>query len=234
MVSPTDPGRERRRSPRHPVQNVKGTLHLSADAKILNMSLTGMAVETDAQMKVGRTYSLTLKHRDDTALRLAGSVVWCHLRGLRKSDAGETRTVYEAGICFQEALTDQAAELARMLEATAIVAVEKRLSGRFQVNVTEPVSVRSDFHFVVKTISTVGLLIETEAAPAPGTMIEVEVSMNGHTLRTRGRVANLRELSGDGGNQTSQIGVEFVDTSDSERRVIEEFIGRHLHDDATD
>jgi Tfp pilus assembly protein PilZ len=230
MVSPGDPGRERRRSPRHPVQDVKGTLHLSAEAKILNMSLTGIAVETDTQMKVGRTYSLTLKHGNDYNLRLPGSVVWCHLRGLRRNEAGDTRTVYEAGICFQEALTDQAAELARMLGATAVIALEKRISGRFKVNVAEPVSVRSDYHFVVKTISTVGLLVETEASPPLGTMIEVEVKMNGHTFRSRGRVAHLRELSSDDGSHRSQLGVEFVETSDAERRAIEEFIGRHLHD----
>ena len=205
-------------------------LHLSAEAKILNMSLTGMAVETDAQMKVGRTYSLTLKHGQEHTVRLAGSVVWCHLRGLRKSEAGDTRTVYEAGICFQEALTDQAAELARMLGATAVIAVEKRISGRFKVNVAEPVSVRSDYHFVVKTISTVGLLVETEASPPLGTVIEVEVNMNGHTFRSRGRVAHLRELSSADGTRASQLGVEFVDTSEAERRAVEEFIGRHLHE----
>jgi PilZ domain len=215
------------------VQDVKGTLHLAAEAKILNMSLTGMAVETDTQMKVGRTYSLTLKHGTDNGLRLPGSVVWCHLRGLRKGEAGDTRTVYEAGICFQEALTDQAAELARLLGATAVIAVEKRISGRFRVNVAEPVSVRSDYHFVVKTISTVGLLVETEASPPVGTMIEVEVNMNGRTFRSRGRVAHLRELSSADGTRTSQLGVEFVETSDAERRAIEEFIGRHLHDDSS-
>ncbi len=215
------------------MRDVKGTLHLSADAKILNMSLTGMAVETDAQMKVGRTYSLTLRHGNEHALRMAGSVVWCHLRGLRRNETGDTRTVYEAGICFQEALTDQAAALARMLGATAVVAVEKRISGRFKVNVAEPVSVSSDYHFVVKTISTFGLLVETEASPPLGTVIEVEVNMNGHTFRSRGRVAHLRELSSADGTRTSQLGVEFVETSEAERRAIEEFIGRHLHDDSS-
>ena len=206
-------------------------LHLAAEAKILNMSLTGMAVETDAQMKVGRTYSLTLKHGSDRDLRLAGSVVWCHLRGLRRNQTGDSKTVYEAGICFQEALTEQAADLARMLGATAVIAVEKRISGRFKVNVAEPVSVRSDYHFVVKTISTVGLLIETEAAPPLGTVIEVEMTLNGHTFRGRGRVAHTHEISSADGDHRSQLGVEFVETSAAERAAIEEYIGGHLRDD---
>ncbi len=212
------------------MRDLKGTLRFSSDAKVLNMSLTGMAVETDTQMKVGRTYSLTLRHGDELSLRLAGSVVWCHLRGLRRNDTGETRTVYEAGVCFEEALSEQAADVARMLGAAAVIAVEKRISGRFQVNLPEPVSVRSDHHFVVKTISTVGLLIETEASPPLATMIEVEVQLHDRTLHSRGRVAHLRELSSDDGARRSQIGVEFVETSDADRKAIEEFIGRHLHD----
>jgi hypothetical protein len=230
MVNSGTHGRERRRSPRHPVRDVKGTLHLSSEAKILNMSLTGMAVETDAQMKVGRTYALTLRHGDEPSLRMSGSVVWCHLRGLRRGDAGETKTVYEAGICFDEALTDQHGELARMLETTAVIAVEKRISGRFKVDVPEPVSVSSDYHFVVKTISTVGLLIETEASPPLATTLEIEVNLRDHTVRARGRVAHVRELSSSDGGRRSQIGVEFVDVSDEERKTIEEFIASHLRD----
>ncbi len=228
MVSPGALGPERRRSPRHPVNDVKGTLHLCSDAKILNMSLTGMAVETNASMKVGRAYSLTLKYGNEQTIRLSGSVVWCHLRGLRRNEAGENRTVYEAGICFQEALTGRTEELARMLGATAVVAVEKRISGRFKLDVAEPVSVRSTHDFMVKTISTVGLLIETEEAAPIGSHVEVEVNLHGRTLTCRGRVAHLHELGGNGDAPRTQLGIEFVEPSAAERLMVEEFIRGQL------
>jgi hypothetical protein len=194
------------------------------------MSLTGMAVETDATLKVGRTYALTLRHGEEPALRLAGAVIWCHLRGVRRDDGGDSKTVYEAGIRFEEALSDQTARLAQMLGATAIVTVEKRVSGRFKVNVPEPVSVASDHDFLVRTISTVGLLVETEASAAPSSMVEIELDLQGAVLRSRGRVAHVRRVDGgDGGDGVkNQLGIEFVGTSERERRTIEEFVAGHL------
>lgn len=219
---------ERRRRPRHVVQNVEGTLHISADAKILNMSLTGLAVETDTQLRVGRTYSLTLRHGVDHSVRLSGTVVWCHLRSLRRSETGDTRPIYVAGVRFEQALTDRAAELARMLEATAVVAVEKRVSGRFKVNVPEPVSVAAEYHFGVKTISALGLMVETEAALALGTVIDVELHVDGATLRAKGRIAHVREVRDPGAARVSHLGIEFVETTDADRKAIEQFIADSL------
>jgi hypothetical protein len=222
------PAKERRRHPRHQVNDVKGTLHISAGAKIINMSLTGLAVETDTQMRVGRSYSLTLKHGTDFVLRLAGTVVWCHLRGIRKTDGGETRSVYHAGFRFEDILTEKAQELTRFLEATAIIALDTRISGRFKLKLTEPVDLDTEYPFVVKTISASGLLLETETAPPEGTTFEMEVHLHGAVLQTRGRIVHSREINNPKSGRITQIGVEFVDSAETDRRAIEEFIARQL------
>jgi hypothetical protein len=222
------PAKERRRHPRHQVNDVKGTLHISAGAKIINMSLTGLAVETDTQMRVGRSYSLTLKHGSDFVLRLAGTVVWCHLRGIRKTDGGETRSVYHAGFRFEDILTEKAKELTRFLEATAIIALDTRISGRFKLKLTEPVDLDTEYPFVVKTISASGLLLETETAPPEGTTFEMEVHLHGAVLQARGRIVHSREVNSPKSGRITQIGVEFVDSAETDRRAIEEFIARQL------
>ena len=200
------------------------------------MSLTGMAVETDTQLRVGKTYSLTLNHGPDHSLRLSGTVVWCHLRSLRRSESGDSKTVYVAGVRFEHALTDGAAELARMLQATAVIAVEKRVSGRFKVNVPEPVSVAAEYHFDVKTISALGILVETEAVLSLGTVIDVELHVNGAALRAKGRVAHVHEAKEPAVGRVNRLGIEFIETTEADRKAIEQFIADSLQDpiDRTD
>ena len=223
------PTKERRRHPRHQVNDVKGTLHFSSGAKIINMSLTGLAVETDTQMRVGRSYSLALKHANDFVLRLSGTVVWCHLRGIRKTDGGETKSVYHAGFRFEDILTEKAQELTRFLEATAIIALDTRISGRFKLKLTEPVDLDTEYPFVVKTISASGLLLETETAPPEGTIFDMEVHLHGVVLQTRGRIVHAREVNDPKTGRITQIGVEFAESAEADRRAIEEFIARQLH-----
>ena len=195
------------------------------------MSLTGIAVETDTQLRVGRSYSLALRHGHDQPLRLAGTVVWCHLRTLRRSESSGTRPVYEAGIQFDQALTETASEIARILQATAVIAVEKRISGRFTVDMPEPVFVNATQPFEVKTISTVGILIETEVSPPVDAIIGLDLQLGDATLRARGRVAHVNEAPGSVSGRAHRLGVEFLDLPVEDRRTIEEFIGRSIAED---
>jgi len=223
------PTAERRRSPRHPVGDVEGTLHISTGAKILNMSVTGMAVETDTQMRVGRSYSLTLRHADDFVLRLSGTVIWCHLRGVRKTETGQTMSVYHAGFRFEDVLTEKAEELTRFLEATAIIALDTRISGRFKLKLTEPVNLDTEYRFVVKTISASGILIEAETPLPAGTVFDLEIHLHGAVLQTKGRVVHARDATAADGARATQVGLEFVETAETDRHAIEEFIARQLH-----
>jgi PilZ domain len=228
VMTESAPFKERRRHPRHAVNDVKGTLHISTGAKVINMSVTGMAIETDTQMRVGRAYSVTLKHGADFVLKLQGTVVWCHLRGIRKTEAGDTRSVYHAGFRFEDILTEKAQELARFLEATAIIALDTRISGRFKLKLTEPVDIDTEYPFVVKTISASGLLLETETSPPEGTFFDMEIHLHGAVLQTKGRIVHTREVSDPAAGRSTQVGVEFVDTAKEDRHAIEEFIAHQL------
>jgi len=219
---------ERRRSPRYPVEGVQGSLHVSTAAKILNMSLTGMAVETDAQMRVSRSYSLALRHGEEFVLRLSGTVVWCHLRTLRKTERGDSKSVYHAGFRFDDTLTEKAMELTHFLEATAVIAVEQRISGRFKLKFAKPVDLDTAYRFTVKTISASGILIETDVPAAVGTVFDMVMDLHGATLEARGRVAHSREVPDAQRGRVSLLGIEFVQMQDRDRRALEQFIASHL------
>ena len=225
-MNATKPPTERRRNPRHAVGDVTGRLHISTGAKILNMSVTGMAVETTTQMRVGRSYSLTLRHADDFELRLSGTVIWCQLRGIKKSRSGDTVSVYHAGFQFEDVLTEKVDELTRFLEATAIITLDTRISGRFRLKLTEPVDLDTEFRFVVKTISASGVLIEAETPLPAGSVFDMEIHLHGAALRTRGRVVHVRDA--DHTVRVAQMGIEFVEAAPADRQAIEEFISRQL------
>src|SRR6188768_1499676 len=102
-------GREARRFRRYDVAEVRGSLLLSLDARILNMSLTGMAIETGSVLKVGGDYWLRLS-QEGAPLRFKTNVKWCHLVRNERSSAGDVRAVYQAGLDFRDGLDDNARE----------------------------------------------------------------------------------------------------------------------------
>ena len=113
----------KRRGPRYAVEDVQGTLHFNTEARVLNVSLSGVALETSLPVRVGRTYTVTLRHDDEETVSLTGTVVWCHLRETRKNHLGESLPIYAAGLAFNDTLTEGANSLIRFLQRAAIITV---------------------------------------------------------------------------------------------------------------
>jgi len=201
---------------------------LTASARILNMSLTGMAIESSANLRVGRSYTLRLIHGDTIGPELSGTVVWCHLNAARPTESGETSPVYEAGMRFDHMLTQAAHELLTFLRATAVLSVQQRLTGRFSVNIEESVALNAECEFVVRTLSASGMLIETDVSPEPNTTIDLRVQLGGAAISARCRVAFVRDIGEQEKRRITAVGVEFVSMPEPDRAVLDEFIARLL------
>ena len=215
---------ERRRSPRYVVHDVRGWLTFRSEARVLDLSLTGMSVETLHPLEVGKGYTVRLTH-GDIDLRLAGTAVRSRFRGTRKLPAaygGESAPVYESGIRFDDALGDKAATLPRLLGASAEVSLERRVTGRFDLGLPESVRLRRDYQFEVLKISATGMLIEAELAPKVDTVFEIGVGLGGEELKCPCRIAFVAPVEGLPGHH--HLGVEFRDLSPADRRRLEDFI----------
>ena len=215
---------ERRRSPRYAVHGVRGWLTLHSEARVLNLSLTGMSVETVHPLEVGKGYTIRLAH-GDLDLRLGGTAVRSRLRGTRKHGpgaGGDAVPVYESGIRFDDALGDKAELLHRLLGAGTEVSLERRITGRFELGLPESVRLRRDYQFEVLKISATGMLIETELAPRLDSVFEIGVALGGEELRSACRVAFVEPAAGG----RHHLGVEFRDVSAADRRRLEEFLAR--------
>src|SRR5262245_24226710 len=122
--------REARRHRRYDVADVHGSLLLSLDARILNMSLTGMLIETGSVLKVGGDYWLRLA-QDDGPIRFKTNVKWCRLVRNEKDATGDVRAVYQAGLDFRDGLDENARQVLSFLEKHIVVELDRRLTGRF-------------------------------------------------------------------------------------------------------
>ena len=151
-----------------------GALEISLDGSVLDISVSGMAIETQGRLAPRRPITLRLHHPDEV-VKIDGRVVWCFLQGTRTEGRGESRPVYRAGIQFENILQPAAKKLASFLASHAIVSSETRLFGRFHVPDDGGVDMTSEADFRVLTQSEGGLVVETMLAvePKPGTAVDL-------------------------------------------------------------
>ena len=211
-----------RRHRRYDVEGVHGSLAYEMDAKVLNMSLTGMAMETAAMLKVGSNYRLQVPFEGDV-LDLPADVKWCHLVRTEVNVAGEIVPVYQAGIDFRSILDEKARQILAFIESHIIVDLEQRLFGRFRLEEGHSVSLAQDREFQVRRISLSGMLIETSFSPELEEVLDLEMEPGDLVVEVHGRVANIKRFE-SGEDSLAEVGIEFLHLSPEQRRSLESFI----------
>lgn len=214
---------ERRRSPRYVVHGVRGWLVLQAEARILDLSLRGVSVETGHHLQVGKTYAIKLSH-EGRELRLSGIVLRSRFGTLRRE--GHSEPVYRVGIRFTDLSEEQATALRGLLGASAEISIDGEVIGRFELGLPESVRLHRDYQFDVLKISATGMLIEANLAPRLDSMVEVCVPLDGEELRAAARIAFIEPVAGAADRH--QLGIELRDLSPSDRARLEGFIAAQL------
>ena len=211
---------ERRRHRRYGVRGVRGTLVFPMRVKVLNMSLTGLAIETRTALEIGRRYDLKLSNRRET-IEINVDVQWCHLVRTERTGTGDVQPVYEAGLDFRHVLNDQARELLSFLEHNIVVDVERRIFGRFKIGLDGPVGLDARYDFRVRQLSFSGMLIETDLKPRVGAAFDLEMDPDKLCLTTRGKVIHAEPLPRKSGYRA---GVQFLKMQPESRHALERLI----------
>ncbi len=203
---------ENRRHRRYDVEGVQGSLLYSLDARVLNMSLTGMAIETTSFLRTGGQYWLRVPSGDNQ-LRFTADVMWCRLVRNEKSASGDVRSVYQAGIDVRGGLDEHAREVLNFLERHIVVELDRRLTGRFHLAAPQraALSVRHDFD--VRRLSIGGLLVHTVWDPPLDVEVELEIQANGSPVRARAAVRSVQPAPADDPNEPPafDVGLAFID-----------------------
>ncbi len=188
--------------------------------KVLNMSLTGLAVESRVALEIGRKYDLKLHSRRET-IELNVDVQWCHAVRPEQIGIAEVSSVYQAGLDFRHVLNDQARELLSFLEHNIVVDVERRIFGRFKIGLDEPIGLDAHYDFVVRKLSFSGMLIETDLMPPVGAAFDMEMDPEKLHLESRGMVIHAEPLPGKPG---CQAGIQFLQMPPESRHALEQLI----------
>jgi len=194
-----------------------------SDVKVLDLSITGAAIETTKWLDLKREYTLKIKYKD-VILNLRGCIVWAILSSHKKTSSGEVIPIYKAGVRFNETLSENTTRLINFIEENKIRKLEKRLVGvRFKIADTQNIQLDYPYKYEVKRISLSGMLIEIENPLDLNSRYDIELFINESILKVEGRVANCTEIKTESG-AVYDIGIEFVKLPDNDKKLLKKFL----------
>ena len=213
----------KRKQDRFATENVHGNFSYSVEAGVLNLSLGGLAVRTNTQLSIGRKYRFRLGGETDT-VQMTGAVRWCRMSGTEKQETGDIVPVYDAGISFDDVLTEKAEELIDFMEKNITLDLKRRIAGRFKVDTGGSVMLESESDFVVKQLSASGMMIEAEVALKPDIDLDLDMRLGRRKFQSPGRVIYLAKVALQDETLHYRMGLEFTGTTKKMREVLEGFI----------
>ncbi|MCC6132590.1 MAG: PilZ domain-containing protein [Acidobacteria bacterium] len=218
---------QRRRSPRYEVHDLHGSLLFRLEVNVLNLSLAGAAVETTRQLKPGKAYTIRIGGGDG-GMDLDGTVKWCHLTKTRRGENGELVTIYNAGLAFDGTLTEKSHRLLAFMQDHVVLALEKRIVGRFRVRAGASIAVTTRYDFEVLKLSMTGMLVRTALLAEVEPAFEMELKLGDELLEVAGRIAYAEKVGGSDDFPDVHLGVEFLELDERRRQMLKDFISHEL------
>ena len=218
---------QKRRYRRYEVHDLYGSLLYRVEVKVLNLSLTGMAVEATQQLKLGRHHAVRLG-QVEAAIELDATVRWCRLIGTRKGSGPEASPVYLAGLTFDGMVTEKAQEVMEFMKEHVVLALQKRVIGRFRPKGESPIEMAARVEVEVAKVSLSGMLLKTRILPAVESVFSVELSLAGEPFDSLCRVAYARRTGGNDVEPEAEVGVEFQGLDEARQTVLKRFISSQL------
>jgi c-di-GMP-binding flagellar brake protein YcgR len=212
----------KRRYPRLSVSGVRGKVSFAERVEIINMSLGGAAIKADRRLEIDREHKLIIE-AEDRRLELNAITVWSKLTGLKVVD-GESVPEYTAGFRFLDVLSPETQELVRFIDRNRRVD-EARVTGiRFSIKARDLVLLDVDDPCEVRLISRSGMLIWTERPLEVEGLYRIDIFPPEQApIRLNGRIAS--QMKNPQGHVTLyDVGVEFIDMSEDDRRRLDVFI----------
>ncbi|MCX7794017.1 MAG: PilZ domain-containing protein [Thermodesulfovibrionales bacterium] len=216
---------ERRRYPRITVEGISGRMLCAEKAKVLNISLGGMAIEISKRLEINREYSLKLESKGDR-FDFRGRVVWASLVGSLKGNRGDIIPVYHAGLKFVDLFNEKAQKLIEFIERHRMgeSKFEDRIEGlRFKVKSLEGVIVDYPRNYKVKIISLGGMLIELQEAFEINRVFPMEIIIpGGLKIEVTGRIASCNQ--NEKNKDLYDTGIEFINMNPEDRNKLSDFL----------
>jgi PilZ domain-containing protein len=225
---------EKRRYKRFSVHflDIQGKILFSTNIKVLNISVGGVSFSTDKRLTKGGIYVLRLG-RKESILYLEGTILWSKLN----KNVPEDRNVvhpYIFGMKFSHSSDTQLREIERFIkenfidyqrmESFAPVTNGIRIHVRFHINNPDKAIIDCAENYKVKRISQSGMLIESDNVFQIEDRIPMQMTLSKNkAVAFWGRIVTYQAIE-DMDPPRYEMGIEFVDMSKTDHRVLREFI----------
>ncbi len=203
-----------------------GSMLLTDNAEILNISAGGAFLQSDKALEDGKKY-LILCTENGKGFSVKGVVV--HSVFSERGEGGsESPARYTAHIRFEEGQTEKIARLLSSFdqhqEKAPPIEADKRRHVRFRMTIPLESILSHTARFKVTTMSLSGLCIQSAQSLEINSMIPMELSLaNGSQVTFIGRVASCL-MTNDNGQACYDMGVEFMDLTDTGKALLKTFI----------
>ncbi len=219
-------GYDPRHHRRYDVRAVSGHFLLPLEVRVLNMSLTGLAIETPILLQIGGHHIFTLRHEEDV-IQLDAEVKWCHPIQSERTLPGESTPCYKVGLDFTDSLDSKARELLGFLEHNVVIDCEQSISGRLWKTGGKAVNPSSCQKFQLKKLSFSDALIETDPMPEIDGPFCMELHEGHLKLQIHGRVSHVKH-AGSSAESVSELTIAFQEVSPESQRTLEEMVKHFL------
>jgi c-di-GMP-binding flagellar brake protein YcgR len=203
---------------------------LTAGVDILDISSSGACIKVPKNLNIGSNYLIKFEN-ENILLPLKFTVKWVKFSGrLEKSD-GDLIPVYTTGIEFMDISPDMNEALWNFIGRFALTdeqrfGYEKKLSKlRFKIHTDETALLDYEESYIVKKISTGGMLVETNYKIQIERRLPMELFLANDSLplKFQGRIASCTEIP-DKKSKCFDIGIEFIDMDDNDMSKLSRFI----------
>lgn len=150
------------------------------------------------------------------------------MSGTERQESGDIVPVYDAGIAFDEVLSEKAEELLTFMEKNIVLSPKRRILGRLKIESVDQVILESESEFQVREISISGMMIEADLALKPDTALELEMRLSRWKFVSAGRIIYMAEIDLRDETLRYRMGVEFTGLSPKQKEKLERFIRTEL------
>jgi hypothetical protein len=213
---------------------MSGKVPLTKSLKILDIGIDGICLKTEKRLNIGGEYTLKIKGKEKT-LTVKGTVAWALLSENSVDSYGNIVPIYKAGMKFADVSKEKVNEIVHFIkehrrDVDKLIDLYSLSGQRFYVKISIEDSEKAVLNYrgsyKIKSLSLGGMLIESEHPLE----IERRFPMKVKTLTENsyikflGRVASCLLIKDDG-IEHYDIGIEFIEMLQKDRKILVELIG---------
>ncbi|MBI5025449.1 MAG: PilZ domain-containing protein [Nitrospirae bacterium] len=214
---------EKRKYSRYAVEGVTGNLLFATNVRIINISTSGVAIESTRRVDINREYILRFEYKGNK-VSLKCAVMWSFLYGMEKNEKGETIPIYRAGMQISEEQNEKINTLMKFIEEHRLERLERRLSGiRFKIVADKIAELSCPQNYRIKKLSIGGMLIESDTGLEKETRYPMEIHLDGEIIRVIGRVVHCTQVTLEH-HIRYDIGIEFIEITEKDRNILNNFL----------